>query len=86
MIFTNIQELAQTTGIKEKCYYVSFTDGTTQCTQIYFIKKKNILRHIKDYQAFIKTQTGKNLKTIQFDSGEKYIDYEVIDYLKSYGI
>ena len=86
MIFTNIQELAQTTGIKEKRYYISFTDGTTQCTQIYFIKKKNILKHIKDYQTFIKTQTSKNLKTIQFDSGEKYIDYEVIDYLKSYGI
>ena len=29
IIFTDIQELAQTTRIKEKRYYVSFTDGTT---------------------------------------------------------
>jgi len=47
------------------------------------MKKKDILRYIKDYQAFIKTQTGKNLKTIQSDGRGEYIDHEVIDYLKS---
>jgi len=64
MIFTDVWGPAQTTGIKGECYYVSFTDSITWHTQIHFMKKKDILRHIKDYQAFIKTQTGKNLKTI----------------------
>ena len=50
------------------------------------MRKKNILRHIKDYQAFIKNQTSKNLKTIWFDGEGEYIDHEVIDYLKSCGI
>ena len=49
-------------------------------------EKKNVLRHIKDYQAFIKTQTGKNLKAIWFDGGGEYTDHEVIDYLRSCGI
>jgi len=34
------------------------------------MKKRDILRHIKDYQAFIKTQTGKNLKSCE-------IQYEI---------
>jgi len=50
------------------------------------MKKKNVLKHIKDYQAFIKTQTSKNLKAMRFDGGGEYIDHEVIDYLKSCGI
>jgi len=83
MTFTDIWGLARTTRIKGEHYYISFTDDTTWCTQIHFMKKRDILRHIKYYQAFLKTQTGKNLKTIQFDSREEYIDHEVIDYLKS---
>ena len=50
------------------------------------MKKKNILRYIKDYQAFIKTQIGKNLKAIQFDGGEEQVDHGVINYLKFCGI
>jgi len=62
--FTNVWGPARTTGIRGEHYYVSFTDGATQCTQIHFIKKKDVLKHIKDYQAFIKTQTSKNLKAM----------------------
>ena len=83
IIFTDGWGPAQTTGIRGEHYYVSFTDGVTQCTQIHFMKKKDVLRHIKDYQAFIKTQTSKNLKAMWFDGGGEYIDHEVIDYLKS---
>jgi len=50
------------------------------------MKKKDVLRHIKDYQAFIKTQTSKNLKAMRFDGRGEYIDHEVINYLKSCGI
>ena len=84
--FTNVWGPAWTTGIRGECYYVSFTDGATQRTQIHFMKKKDVLRHIKDYQAFIKTQTSKNLKAMRFDGRGEYIDHEVIDYLKSCGI
>ena len=86
MTFTDVWGLAWTTGIKEEHYYVSFTDGIIWHTQIYFMRKKDVLKHIKDYQAFIKTQTSKNLKTIWFDGKGEYIDHKVIDYLKSCGI
>jgi len=81
--FTDVWGPARTTGIRGERYYVSFTDGATRRTQIYFMKKKDVLRHIKDYQAFIKIQTSKNLKAMQFDGGGEYIDHEVINYLKS---
>jgi len=61
--FTDVWGPAQTTEIRGERYYVSFTDGATRHTQIHFMKKKDVLRHIKDYQAFIKTQTSKNLKS-----------------------
>ena len=84
--FTDVWGPAWTTGIRGECYYVSFTDGATQHTQIHFMKKKDVLRHIKDYQAFIKTQTSKNLKAMQFNGGGEYINHKVINYLKSCGI
>ena len=47
--FTDVWGPAQTTGIRGEHYYVSFTDGATRHTQIHFMKKKDVLRHIKDY-------------------------------------
>ena len=50
------------------------------------MKKKNVLRHIKDYQAYIKTQTGKDLKAMQFDGGREYMNHKVINYIKNCGV
>ena len=86
MTFTNVQGPARTAGIKGEHYYVSFTDGAKRHTQIHFMKKKDVLRHIKDYQAYIKTQTDKDLKAMQFDGREEYMNHEVINYLKNCGV
>lgn len=86
MTFTDVWGPPRTTGIRGERYYVSFTDGATRRSKIHFMKKKEVLLHIKNYQAYIKTQTGKSLTAIRFDGGGEYIDHEVIEYLESCGI
>ncbi|KAF5378035.1 hypothetical protein D9757_011525 [Collybiopsis confluens] len=87
MTFTDVWGPARVNGINRERYYVSFTDGATRRTVIYFMKQKlEVEEKIKAYVEYIKTQTGKRCKAFRFDNGGEYISAEVKRYLSGKGI
>jgi hypothetical protein len=87
MAFTDVWGPSRVTGINGERYYISFTDGATQCTIIYTMKKRTeVLGRMKDYDAYIFTQTGKHVKAFHCDNAKEYISKDVREYLGSRGI
>jgi len=70
-------------------YFISFTNATKAHSHVNFLKTKKanvVLDAIKKYVAFIFMQTRKKVKCFHFDSGKKYINQEVLDWLELQGI
>ncbi len=89
MTFSDLQGPAQTKGICGKRYYISFTDRKMQRTMIYFLKGKTnaeVLQKVKQYQAYIKNQTGNDLKFFRIDNGKEYLSQGLKEYLKDCSI
>ena len=69
---TNIWGPAQTTAIGGESYFITFTDGKSRHTIIYFMKKKDeALAKFKLYKNFVETQTGHKLKKLRADGGKE---------------
>jgi hypothetical protein len=87
MAFTDVWGPSRVTGINGERYYISFTDGAKRRTMTFFMKKRSeVLDKIKEYEAYISTQTGKPVKAFHCDNAKEYISKEVRDYLGSKGI
>jgi hypothetical protein len=87
MTFTDVWGPSRVTGINGERYYISFSDGAKRRTIIYLMKKRTeVLGRIKDYDAYIFTQTGKHVKAFHCDNAKEYISKDVRDYLGSRGI
>ena len=87
MTFTDVWGPSRVTGIKGERYYISFTDGAKRRTIINLMKKRTeVLSRMKDYDAYIFTQTGKRVKAFHCDNAKEYISKETRDYLSSRGI
>ena len=69
-----------------RLYYINFTDDYTRWTTIYCINKKlNIFNKYKEYEAWLKTQYGKQIKVLQSDRGGEYLSNEFTKHLKGKG-
>ena len=57
-------------------YTVHFTDSASKYTKVYFLESKEsakTLEKFKLFQAHLKRQTGKEIKTIRTDGGSEYL-------------
>jgi transposase InsO family protein len=87
MTFTDVWGPAQVTGIDGSRYYASFTDAATRRSIVYFMKAKSEVKDkMRDYDAYIFTQTGKRIKCFRCDNGGEYVNHEVRAYLAERGI
>jgi hypothetical protein len=78
MTFTDVWGPSRVTGSRGERYYISFTDGAKRRTIIYTMKKRTeVLPRIKDYDAYIFTQTGKHVKAFHCDNAKEYISKEL---------
>jgi len=89
MTYTDLFGKVDQKGPHGKYYFISFTNAAKAHSRINFLKTKEanvVLNAIKKYVAFIFTQTRKKVKYFCFDSGKKYINQEVLDWLELQGI
>lgn len=78
---------ARIKGIHGEFYFTQFTDAKSRHRVLYFAPDKgHQLENIKSYRAFLKTQTGKPMKTLRVDNGKEYINRAIKQYLHSHGI
>jgi hypothetical protein len=69
-----------------KKYYVTFIDDKTRLTHLYLLKTKDETpKMYKQYEAWVETQMGAKIKTLNTDRGGEYQGEEFVDYLKSKG-
>ena len=72
--FIDLWGPACTTAIGSYKYFITFTDGKSQYTIVYFIKDKTndmVLKAARHYHALIKTQQNQRLKRICADNGKE---------------
>jgi len=87
MTFTDVWGPSRITGIDGSRYYVSFTDGATRRSVVYFMKvKSEVEQKIRQYTEYILTQTGKRIKCFRCDNGREYVNAKVKEYLANNGI
>ena len=67
-------------------YYITFTDDYTRLTHLYLLRTKDEAAEMyKQYEAWVKTQLGAQIKVLHSDRGGEYLGKEFILYLKSKG-
>ena len=70
-----------------KSYYVSFTDDYMRLSTIEFIaKKNNVVSKYKEYEAWLSTQHGQNIKILQSNRSGEYLSDNFSTYLKGRGM
>ncbi|EJD32559.1 rve-domain-containing protein, partial [Auricularia subglabra TFB-10046 SS5] len=78
---------APTRSINGDRYLFTFTDGKTRHTVAYFGKTKDeALNHFKSYKILVKTQTGRDLKSLRSDGGGEYVNGSFRTFLNEHGI
>jgi hypothetical protein len=86
---TDLWGPARTISIGGYKYFITFTDGKSRRTMVYFLKEKTqeaVLDTLKAYKAYVKAQTGKDLKKIRADNGKEYANQAMQKYCQSIGI
>ena len=84
---TDVWGPARTTAIGGELYFISFTDGKSRHTIIYFMKKKDeAFAKFKLYKNFVETQTGHKLKKIRADGGKEYVNKQFQNFIVESGM
>ena len=87
MTFTDVWGPSRVTGINGARYYISFTDGATRRTIVYFMKSRSeVIQKIQYYVQYILVQKRKHAKCFHCDNGKEYISAEVRRFLAEQGI
>lgn len=82
MTVSDVWGPAHIRGIHSEFYFTQFTDKKSRHRVLYFAPDKgHQLENIKPYRAFLKTQTGKLMKTLCVDNGKEYINGTIKQYL-----
>ena len=69
--------------INRKLYYISFTDDFSRFTTIYFLRTKDeAFESYQVYEAWLKTQHGRQIKALCSDRGGEYLDSKFSAHLK----
>ena len=87
LIHSDICGLMNVQAIGDFSYFIMFIDDHSRYDHVYLMKHKS--KSFKKFQEFrckVEKQTGKSIKILQSDRGEKYLSHEFIDYLKQNGI
>ena len=84
---TDVWGPARTTAIGGELYFISFTDGKSRHTIVYFMKKKDeALTKFKLYKNFVETQTGHKLKKLRMDGGKEYVNKQFQNFIIESGM
>lgn len=68
-------------------YFLTFIDDYSRKTYIYFLRSKDqVFDKFREYKALVEKQTGKQIKVLRSDNGGEYINKNLQDFLKKYGI
>jgi transposase InsO family protein len=68
-------------------YFVTFIDGYSKRTWIYFLKAKDeVFSRFQEFKALVEKQTGKKIKVLRLDNGGKYTSNEFKDFCRVVGI
>ena len=87
LMVTDVWGLAWTTALGGEVYFISFTDGKSRHTIIYFMKKKDeALSKFKLYKNFVETQTGHKLKKLRVDGDKEYINKQSQNFVVESGM
>jgi len=87
--FIDLWGPAHTTAISSYKYFITFTDGKSRYTIVYFIKDKTddtILKAARHYHALIETQQNRRLKRIRADNGKEFDNEELHNWCQENGI
>lgn len=68
-------------------YYVTFNDGFSKKTWIYFMKNKDeVFNKFKEFKTLIENQTRRKIKTLRSDNGGEYTSNAFKDFCTEEGI
>jgi hypothetical protein len=68
-------------------YYVSFIDGFSQNTWIYFLKKKTkVFEKFKEFKNLVENHTEKKIKVFRMDNGGEFYRNEFEEFFKKCSI
>lgn len=78
---------ARTESLRRNKYYISFTDGKSRNSIVYFLySRAAALDRFKRYKALIETQYGKTLKRVRCDNAKEFVDGAFRTFLEQEGI
>ena len=67
-------------------YYVSFIDGFSRNTWIYFLKgKSEVFSNFKEYKALVENQMDRKIKTLRSDNGREFASKGFKDFYRESG-
>ena len=82
MIHSNVWGLAKTTSMGGCKYYVTSIDDHTRKVWVYFMKEKSeVFTHFQSFKAMVENQTGKYVKCLRLNGGEKHFSKELNKFL-----
>ena len=67
-------------------YYVSFIDGFSRKTWIYFLKKYEVFSKFKEFKDLIENHTEKKIKTFRSENGIEFTSNELKELCRDSGI
>ncbi|QRV90660.1 Copia protein [Ceratobasidium sp. AG-Ba] len=77
VIYSDVWGPAAVTSLQGHRWYISFTDGSTRLTSLWFMKHKNeAFNAYQYYEVWLKTQKNARIKRIHFDNGRELIHAE----------
>ncbi|KAJ3473570.1 hypothetical protein NLI96_g12937 [Meripilus lineatus] len=87
LVHMDIWGPARIESLQGNTYIITFTDAYSRHTQIYFLKARSAaLDRFKKYQAFVKRQTGRDIKAVRCDNAKEYTEGNFKSYLDGEGI
>jgi transposase InsO family protein len=68
-------------------YYLTFIDGNSRKTWIYFLKAKSeVFTWFQEFRALVENQLGKRIKVLRSDNGGEYSWRQFVDFCAQYVI
>ncbi len=87
LIVSDVWGPSPTKSIHGNNYYVSFTDVHSRFTVVMFLKEKSeVISKFKQFNAFFKNQTNRQIKRFRADNGGEYTSNTMRTYLLEEGI
>ena len=87
IVHSDVCEPPSSISLSGYVYYVSFIDGLSCKTWIYFLRGKNeVFNKFKEFKALVENHTEKKIKTLWLDNGRDFTSEEFKELCREYGI